>query len=105
MDSQDAAGEVSRFIGGTFERYRMLPIARAELEPMMFVARWLCERREEGGCFIWRTRNSIRRLYPRLKSGEEPGPVLGSDISRRSTIMKTADFRPYEFSLRTSRFL
>ncbi len=36
------------FIADNFERYRALPIARAELEPMMIVARWLRERRDEG---------------------------------------------------------
>jgi DNA polymerase III subunit epsilon len=49
LDSLEASEEVARFIADNFERYRALPIARAELEPMMIVARWLRERGEEGG--------------------------------------------------------
>ncbi len=37
-----------RSIADNFERYRALPIARHELDPMMIVARWLRERRDEG---------------------------------------------------------
>jgi len=48
LDSSDAANEVADFVTANFERYRALPIARAELEPMMIVARWLRERGEEG---------------------------------------------------------
>jgi excinuclease UvrABC nuclease subunit len=48
LDSPRAGDDVSRFIANNFERYRALPIARAELEPMMIVARWLRERRDEG---------------------------------------------------------
>ena len=48
LDCAEVAEEVSRFIAENFERYRTLPIARAELESMMIVARWLRERRDEG---------------------------------------------------------
>jgi DNA polymerase III subunit epsilon len=48
LGSAGTSEEVARFIGDNFERYRMLPIARHELEPMMIVARWLRDRREEG---------------------------------------------------------
>jgi hypothetical protein len=48
LDSAAAADEISRFIADNFNRYKALPIARAELEPMMIVARWLRERGDEG---------------------------------------------------------
>ena len=48
LDSPDAADDIARFIAANFERYRIAPITRAELEPMMIVARWLRERRDEG---------------------------------------------------------
>ena len=48
LDSVEAFGQVSCFIADNFERYRTAPIARPELEPMMIVARWLRERRDEG---------------------------------------------------------
>jgi excinuclease UvrABC nuclease subunit len=48
LDSPAAAEDVARFVAGNFDRYRALPIARADLEPMMIVARWLRERGEEG---------------------------------------------------------
>ncbi len=48
LDSPEAREEVARFIADNFDRYRALPITRAELEPMMLVARWLRERGEEG---------------------------------------------------------
>jgi DNA polymerase-3 subunit epsilon len=48
LDLPGASDDVGRFIADNFERYRILPIARQELEPMIIVARWLRERREEG---------------------------------------------------------
>ena len=48
LDSPEASEEVARFIADNFTRYCPLPIARAELEPMMIVARWLRERGDEG---------------------------------------------------------
>jgi DNA polymerase III subunit epsilon len=48
LDSPAAGEDVVRFVAGNFDRYRALPIARAELEPMMIVARWLRERGAEG---------------------------------------------------------
>jgi excinuclease ABC subunit C len=48
LDSPEAALEVARHIADNFERYRAVPIARHELEPMMIVARWLRECRDEG---------------------------------------------------------
>jgi DNA polymerase-3 subunit epsilon len=48
LDSPEASEEVARFVANHFTRYRALPIARADLEPMMIVARWLRERGEEG---------------------------------------------------------
>jgi DNA polymerase III subunit epsilon len=48
LDSAAASQEVVHFIADNFNRYKALPIARAELEPMMIVARWLRERGDEG---------------------------------------------------------
>jgi hypothetical protein len=48
LDSPEAPEEVARFVAVNFDRYRALPIARADLEPMMIVARWLRERGDEG---------------------------------------------------------
>ncbi len=48
LESSEVAADVARFIADNFERYRAIPIARHELEPMMIVARWLRERRDEG---------------------------------------------------------
>ncbi len=48
LDSPEASEEVAHFVANNFNRYRALPIARADLEPMMIVARWLRERGEEG---------------------------------------------------------
>jgi len=48
LDSPESSHEVARFVAENFDRYRALPIARHELEPMMIVARWLRERGEEG---------------------------------------------------------
>ena len=48
LDSSAAPEDIARFVADNFNRYRALPIARADLEPMMIVARWLRERGEEG---------------------------------------------------------
>jgi DNA polymerase-3 subunit epsilon len=48
LDSGEAAEEVALFVADNFNRYSAQPIARADLEPMMIVARWLRERGEEG---------------------------------------------------------
>lgn len=48
LDSPQAGEDVARFVADNFDRYRALPIARHELEPMMIVARWLRERSDEG---------------------------------------------------------
>jgi DNA polymerase-3 subunit epsilon len=48
LEAPEASEEVAQFVANNFDRYRELPIARADLEPMMIVARWLRERGEEG---------------------------------------------------------
>src|ERR1019366_3988797 len=48
LDSLAAGEDLARFVADSFDRYRALPIARHEVEPMMIVARWLRERGEEG---------------------------------------------------------
>jgi len=50
LDSTNVAREVSAFIANNFERYKLKPVERDELEPMTIVARWLKERSpDEGG--------------------------------------------------------
>ncbi len=48
INSSEASEEVAHFVADNFNRYSAQPIARADLEPMMIVARWLRERGEEG---------------------------------------------------------
>jgi DNA polymerase III subunit epsilon len=48
LDAPETSEEVAQFVANNFDRYRALPIARVDLEPMMIVARWLRERGEEG---------------------------------------------------------
>lgn len=52
MDSRDAAAEIAAFVAANFDRYRLRPIARGELEEMAIVARWLKERAPEDGSLI-----------------------------------------------------
>jgi DNA polymerase-3 subunit epsilon len=53
MDSVGAAEVVSAFIAENYDRYRMRPIARGELEAMTIVARWLRERQANDGRLIY----------------------------------------------------
>ena len=48
-----ASEEVRRFVAANFDRYRVKPIARDELEPMTIVSRWLREREYEEGQLIF----------------------------------------------------
>jgi DNA polymerase-3 subunit epsilon len=49
----DAAMRISRFVAENYARYQARPIAKAELEPMMLVSRWLKERRPDDGRLIF----------------------------------------------------
>jgi len=53
IDSIRAAEAVSEFIAENYDRYRMRPIARGELEAMTIVARWLRERQANDGRLIY----------------------------------------------------
>jgi DNA polymerase III subunit epsilon len=51
--AQADAEKISAFIADNFERYRLRPIARPELEAMTIVARWLREREAADGELIY----------------------------------------------------
>jgi excinuclease UvrABC nuclease subunit len=52
LDSPASAAGLAAFVADNYERYRMRPPAREELEPMMIVARWLKERAPDDGRLI-----------------------------------------------------
>jgi DNA polymerase-3 subunit epsilon len=52
IESQQAQSAIAHFVVQNYELYKRLPIARAELEPMMIVARWLKERAPADGRII-----------------------------------------------------
>ncbi len=53
INSIGAAEAISAFIAENYDRYRMRPIARGELEAMTIVARWLRERQSNDGRLIY----------------------------------------------------
>jgi excinuclease UvrABC nuclease subunit len=53
IDAVEAAEAVSTFVAENYDRYRMRPIARGELEAMTIVARWLRERQGNDGRLIY----------------------------------------------------
>jgi hypothetical protein len=52
LDSPGAACEIAAFVAANFDRYRLRPIARGELEDMTIVSRWLKERAPDDGALI-----------------------------------------------------
>ena len=48
-----AAEEVRRFIAANYDRYRVKPITRDEVEPMTIVSRWLREREPDEGQLVF----------------------------------------------------
>ena len=52
LDSSDAAIEVAAFVADNYERIRLRPVERGELEAMTIVARWLKERHSDEGKVI-----------------------------------------------------
>ncbi|MBV8774338.1 MAG: GIY-YIG nuclease family protein [Deltaproteobacteria bacterium] len=52
LDSAQAATEIAQFITRNFELYKAQPVARADLESMTIVARWLKERAPTDGRII-----------------------------------------------------
>jgi DNA polymerase III subunit epsilon len=55
LDSFDAASEVAFFIAQSYERIRLRPLERGDLEAMTIVARWLKERPADEGRLIYLT--------------------------------------------------
>ena len=52
LDSPQAEFDVAQFIARNYEQYKVRPVIRSELEPMMIVARWLKERTSSDGRLI-----------------------------------------------------
>jgi DNA polymerase-3 subunit epsilon len=52
LASRAAAEEIAAFVAANFDRYRLRPIVRGELEEMAIVARWLKERAPGDGRLI-----------------------------------------------------
>jgi DNA polymerase-3 subunit epsilon len=83
IDSIGAAIAVSVFVAEHYDRYRMRPVARGELEAMTIVARWLRERDAADGRLIYLNGVTV-----------EPGAILNAaGISEPETlaIASTAD--------------
>ncbi|MGH7933850.1 MAG: exonuclease domain-containing protein [Candidatus Binataceae bacterium] len=55
LDSPTAASAIAAFIRDNYDRYRMRPVVREELEAMAIVARWLRERDPSDGRLIYLT--------------------------------------------------
>jgi DNA polymerase-3 subunit epsilon len=53
IDSIEAAETIRAFVAENYDRFRMRPIARGELEAMTIVARWLRERQSNDGRLIY----------------------------------------------------
>ena len=51
--AQVQADQIAAFVADNFERYRLRPVARPELEAMTIVARWLREREAADGQLIY----------------------------------------------------
>jgi DNA polymerase-3 subunit epsilon len=53
LDSPEAARELTAFVAVNYGRYEGRPIAKADLEPMLIVSRWLRERRADEGRLLF----------------------------------------------------
>jgi hypothetical protein len=53
LESDEAAREVTEFVAGNYERYKLKSVERGELEAMTIVARWLRERAPDEGRLIY----------------------------------------------------
>jgi len=53
LDSEDAPPDIAAFIAENYERYKLKPVERGELEAMSIVARWLHERSSDEGTLIY----------------------------------------------------
>jgi DNA polymerase III subunit epsilon len=65
IDSIGAANALSAFVAEHYDRYRMRPVARGELEAMTIIARWLRERDAADGRLIYLNGATV-----------EPGAIL-----------------------------
>lgn len=59
IGSREAAEEIAAFVSANFDRYRLRPVVRGELEEMTIVARWLKERTPDDGTLIHLTGPSV----------------------------------------------
>jgi hypothetical protein len=55
LEGDEAAREVSQFVAGNYERYKLKTVERGELEQMTIVARWLRERTPDEGRLFYLT--------------------------------------------------
>jgi DNA polymerase-3 subunit epsilon len=53
LEGPEAAESIAAFVGDNFERFRVRPIERGEMEEMAIVARWLRERAPDEGRLIY----------------------------------------------------
>jgi DNA polymerase-3 subunit epsilon len=67
IDSIGDANAVSAFVADHYDRYRMRPVARGELEAMTIIARWLRERDAADGRLIYLNGATV-----------EPGAILNA---------------------------
>ena len=79
IDSIGAANAVSAFVAENYDRYRMRPIARGELEAMTIVARWLRERDSADGRLIYLNGATL-----------EPGAIINAAGMSESVVLATA---------------
>ncbi|MGA9723134.1 MAG: exonuclease domain-containing protein [Candidatus Binatus sp.] len=53
LHGEDSTREVSEFVAGNYERYKLKSVERGELEAMTIVARWLRERAPDEGRLLY----------------------------------------------------
>jgi 16S rRNA G1207 methylase RsmC len=104
IDSIGAAEAVSAFIAEHYDRYRMRPIARVELEAMTIVARWLRERQANDGRLIYlngatldpraiisaTNRTGVDSASSVLSATLDPGAIIDAADSCESVALDTA---------------
>jgi hypothetical protein len=104
IDSIGAAEAVSAFIAEYYDRYRMRPIARVELEAMTIVARWLRERQANDGRLIYlngatldpraiisaTNRTGVDSASSVLSETLDPGAIIDAADSCESVALDTA---------------
>jgi hypothetical protein len=76
LASRDDLTAIGAFVNANYELYKMRPVRREELEPMMIVARWLKERAPDDGHLI--------HLADAHVPFEEIAAVAGLDRDQRS---------------------